>query len=310
MKREQAFFLACLVTVFTFGIVLLFQNNYPSHGNDLFFPLCGAQAIYRGADPYGGDCRILWMGREYPPNPMTTIWAALPFGWLGVHLGGIVMWSVINGLLFYGIFRTRRFHLLWMLLSPVYLLDINYLQWAPLITAAALTPELIPLSLAKPHTAIPVILTNLTRRRVLILAGVCLATLIFDFTWPIRWLSQTVSYDGFIPLVVFPLGPLALLALLRWREKKPWFFLLFALSPQRGFYDQLPLWTVTERHWQALVLSICSWIGFLLSLNGVFSFSYEHYVIAFLYLPTLVLILIQKRQPQNIAKTPEVVPVL
>lgn len=265
MKSRDALVLSLIAGVLIGIIVGAYQKFVPYHGDDLFFPVCAAKTIYSGIDPYAGDCKIIVDEHVYPTNPMTTIWAALPFAWLGDNLAPIAMWSVINMIMFYGIFRTGRTYLLWMMLSPVYLMAFNHLQWSPLFVGIALVPDFLPLSLVKPQSAIAVILTNLNKKRFLGLVIFGVLTLIFDPTWPLRWIGQALVYDGFIPFLILPVGPLLLLSLLRWKDKDAWFLFLMSLSPQRWFYDQLPLWTLVNCKRQALLLVGLSWIGYIAS---------------------------------------------
>jgi len=99
-----------------FVVVLLLQVAYRTvlkdRGNDLYFPICAGQAILHGIDPYGGACAIKYPTRTYPPNPMTTVLAALPFAPFG-YPGAIVMWSCLVGVMVFGVLAGGEY---WRLL--------------------------------------------------------------------------------------------------------------------------------------------------------------------------------------------------
>jgi hypothetical protein len=268
---------------------LLYQTSASDPVNDLFFPFCGASALLRGIDPYGELCLIKYQGRIYPPNPMTTVLVAVPFAPLGV-LGSIILWSCITGLLVFALLKDGAWWRLLTLLSAPYWESFLTLQWPPLILAIALLPALLPLALVKPQNGLPVILTNMTWRRVVGCGLFLAATLAVDLTWPRRWLAQLGSYDGYIPLLAFPIGIFLLLALIRWREKSAQFLLLMAIVPQRGIYDLLSLWSLIETPKQLIILNGLSWLLYGLVIMSI-PIPFPVLSVSLIYLPLLAIIL-------------------
>jgi hypothetical protein len=115
-------------------------------------------------------------------------------------------------------------------------------------------------------------------------------------TWPLVWLGQISTYQGIIPpLFVLPLGPLILLALLRYRDQKAWLLLLMAAMPQRVLYDQLALLLVASNLREMLILVLCSWISMpaLMIYGGWYHLPGGWYlwILLTLYLPALGILL-------------------
>jgi hypothetical protein len=149
-------------------------------------------------------------------------------------------------------------------------------------------PILLPLTLAKPQLGIPIALTRLTWRRAL-WCGVWLAlTFVLDPTWLWRWWPQARSYDGIIPLLVLPLGPVLLLALRWWRQRTMIELVVLAMMPQRFFYDPLLLSLMPETPLRLVIQLACGWVGLLLWKSHMLAFG--HILVLTFYLPTLLLI--------------------
>jgi hypothetical protein len=107
------------------------------------------------------------------------------------------------------------------------------------------------------------------------------------------------------PLLSLPLGPLLLLALLRFRERRTWFFLAMALMPQRVAYDQLALFLLARSRKELIFQIACSW----LTLTAILFFDgwtklpggWQSWIIMTLYVPALVVVLRRPtaHEPQN-----------
>jgi hypothetical protein len=165
----------------------------------------------------------------------------------------------------------------------------------PLITSLWFVPALLPLVLVKPHIALPMILAGKVTRTGIILTGMLLAvSLVICPTWIIVWLQQTGTYRGTPPLFSLPLGPVILLALLKFREKRAWLLVLLALMPQRVLYDQLPLLLIAATPLQLIFLVACSWLTF----PALFAYgnwiqlpiNWQFWIVLTLYLPALLVL--------------------
>jgi hypothetical protein len=259
---------------------------------DLSWPLCGARAIFAGRDPY--TCpRTTPDGHVWPTNPLTTALTVAPLALFPDAVAGALFIGLSAALLTFGLTREGQWWRLLALASPMFVYSVIVIQWAPLLMAVALYPVLLPLTLAKPQTGLPVALTRLTPRRALACALFGLVSLVIDPTWPLRWLPQTRTFDGFIPMLLLPFGPLMLLALWRWRDPSAQLLLLLALMPQRTWYDQLLLWLIPHSWRGMLVLTVTSWAGVLAWL-AVGLVGDHQALVACVYLPALVLVLTRR----------------
>ncbi len=289
MQTRRRVYFALVAGLLSLMLSLIYRTSTVDPINDLFFPFCGASALLRGIDPYGEACLIKYQGHIYPPNPMTTVLVAVPFAPLGV-LGSIVLWSSMTGLLVFGLLKDGAWWRLLVLLSAPYWAAFLTLQWSPLILAIALLPALLPLALVKPQIGLPVVLTNMTWRRVVGCGLFLVGTLVVDLTWPRRWLAQLGSYDGYVPLLALPVGLFLLLAIVRWREKSAQFLLLMAIVPQRGIYDLLSLWSLLETPKQLIIVNGFSWLLYGLVVIGI-PIPFPILSVTLIYLPVLGIIL-------------------
>ena len=137
-----------------------------------------------------------------------------------------------------------------------------YVQWSPIVAASWWLPVLAPLLLIiKPHTAAPIALQRLSWRGIALAGAVLLASLAVYPSWPFRWLTMIGSFQRIIPAAVLPLGPLFLLAALRWRDERARLLLGIALFPLRAPYDLCTLWCVPGSRRGILLLTLVSWFG-------------------------------------------------
>jgi hypothetical protein len=233
---------------------------------DLYFPVCAARALWQGIDPYGGSCDIVWQGRAYPTNPLTTVLVTFPFAALP-HLGvSVLMTSLASGLLAYGLSRDGQWWRLLAFAGAPYWVYVRWAQWGILLAAIAVLPQLLPLTLVKPHIGLAVALPRLTLRRVIGCLLFGLASLLLLPDWPLRWLvnGEITYYDGVIPLLVWPLGLTLVVAwLVVWRYRRDasaWTVALLTIVPQRSLYDFVVLWTLLRTRQQAIILTLSSWL--------------------------------------------------
>jgi hypothetical protein len=249
--------------------------------DDLYFPFCGAQALLNGLDPYE-VCKIIWEGRIYPSNPLTTVIAVLPFAHFD-YGGKIILWSSFSFYLAFGLLKDGQYWRLLTFISSAYIVAFTTFQWSPLFLAIAFLPSLLPLTLVKPHIGLPVILTHINRRRLLGILIFLLITLVIYPDWPVQWLKSATKYDGYIPLLTLPLGPVMVLSLIAWRNPKSRYLFFLAAVPQRGFYDLLLAWYIPQTAKQMIFLLISSWVAFFL-------FQYYSYatILVLVYIAALI----------------------
>jgi hypothetical protein len=79
-------------------------------------------------------------------------------------------------------------------------------------------------------------------------------------TWPQEWLATLGPYTGGPAVLALPLGPLILLALVRWRHAESRLVAWAAIVPLRPVYDHLILFAVPTTPRQLAMLVGLSWV--------------------------------------------------
>ncbi len=204
-------------------------------------------------------------GPYWIPYPIPAGFVALPVAWLPDSLAAGAFIGVSTGLLCWGILRGGERWRLGILFSWPFVYAVIFAQWSPLLCAIWFFPLLSPLALAKPNIALPLVLTTRFRWLPVAIGAVVLgASLALRPGWILEWLGQTGQYQGLRPpLLTLPFGPLILITLWCWRDRRAWLILSLAITPQRVFYDQLPLLLVARDKRQMFLLVGSSWMSFV-----------------------------------------------
>ena len=149
----------------------------------------------------------------------------------------------------------------------------------------------------KPQLALPFALTQKPNRIGLILTGCLLViSLVLYPLWPLDWLKTLHNFIGYPPLFVLPFGPLLLLSLIRYRDKRSWLLVFLAAMPQRMVYDQLGVLLVADNRKEMLFLVLCSWISLPILIyyggwNNV-PWGWQNWVLIESYFPALIVVLL------------------
>ena len=263
---------------------------------DFQWSLRDARDLVAGRDPY-----------RYPPGPYAIPYpvpaalVVLPLAWMPDLWAGSVFMGLSVMLLAFAILRSGQEWRLAMLLSWSFIYALLWVQWTPLLCALWFLPALAAIALIKPNIAMPLLLAGefggeLWRHRrgqwLLPPAGLLVASLLWYPTWPLVWYRQISSYQGISPpLFALPLGPLVLLSLLAWRDRRAWLIVILALMPQRMVYDQLPIMLVAGSRRQLWILILASWINCAIFLNSngwsYVPLGWQNFLLATLYLPAV-----------------------
>ncbi|MEI7644786.1 MAG: hypothetical protein WCJ55_10940 [Chloroflexales bacterium] len=242
----------------------------------------GAQMLTTGQNPYA----LIRPEGAYPFNdflyyPLPALLIAMPFAWLSGPVAGATFIGLSSGLLCWGLLREGT-HRLILFASPPYLYALITVQWSPLITAAALLPNLAFALSAKPNLGLAVLAAYPERRRLLLFGAAVAVSLLVLPNWPVDLFGRISSHLNFTPLISW-YGPILLLALPFWRTASARLLLALAVMPQRLLYDQLPLWLIPQTFRQLLLLTLASWAGVLLGL----ALGWGEAALVSSYLPTL-----------------------
>jgi hypothetical protein len=179
--------------------------------------------------------------------PLPVAIFGLPFVWTRPEVAGGIFYGISSALIVFGLLRNGYHHLLIFFAYP-YWAGLIACQWTPLIMASAFFPYLLPVTMVKPQLGLPVFLTQASRRGILGCIIVGTLSLLVLPKWPLLWIAQLGHYSHFIPLLVWPAGPVLLLAVLRYRDCDAVLLLLAACMPQRWFYDGFLLWLIPKTH--------------------------------------------------------------
>ena len=277
----------------------LLLRFYGSAAGDFLWAYSAAHDLLNGRDPYRHPVSALWT-----PYPLPAALVALPFTVFSPEVAGATFLGLGSALMIFGLTR-RGFLPLFVLLSCPFFVCVQWAQWTPLIVASAFFPVLMFVSVAKPHTAAPVVLLHWKVIGIISSAILLIASFIIYPTWPMRWLSQIGEFQGYIPLLTIP-GPLLLLALTRWRERDAQFLLLASIFPQRWFYDALILFLIPKTRKEFLYAATFSWGAYIWKQHHFPETILERGLICtlFFHIPMLGIILLRKRTSKAESQNP------
>lgn len=289
MARSTSLSISIAVGLVSFAACWLWLWSGDLGAADFSWAWRGARLLAAGQNPYA---TIVPTGSypydDYLYYPLPALLYALPLSLLPASLAGALFIALSSALLAYGAARQAP-HRLLLFASAPYLYALFTVQWAPLVVAAALLPALGPALLAKPNIGLPLLLAYPRRGTILACLGVLALSLLVLPSWPSEMLTRLGKHLSYVPLVQW-FGPALLLALAYWRMPEGRLLLGMALVPQRLLYDQLGLWLIPQSARQSLLLSASSWLGFCAGLL----LGEGRLVLAFLYLPALVFLLVHK----------------
>lgn len=267
---------------------------------DFFVSLQLARDLIDGVELYSRAT-----GPDFVAYPLTAAILAFPLAFLADPWSSGVFMGISSGLLSWLILASNKPWRLLIFLSWPFVYSLFFGQWTPLLLCLWFSPLLLPLLLVKPHIALPIVLTTKPDWRGVVLSILLVAlSLLISPRWPWVWLGQISGYKGILPpLFVLPLGPILLLALLRWRRREAWLLLLMALMPQRVAYDQLPLLLVSSNWRELLFLVSMSWLTLpaLLHFGGwtILPGGWQRWIIATLYLPALLVVMRSRKSDES-----------
>jgi hypothetical protein len=310
--------LACAVALgiayalLTYGMLVTGRPGLQA--NDFTYPWLAARAMLHGDEPYAyvAGQATPWGGALF--YPLTAAIAVMPLAGLPVRLAGSLFVGVGAGTLAFFVSRQGLWRLAIFASAPA-LRACGGVQWSPLLTAAALCPGLLGFAACKPNLLLPLLAYHANRRAIVycLLGCVVLAvpTLVFDITWPVKWLAalrmDPMATQYRAPLLTMFGWPLAL-AVLRWRHPDAKLLLAMAIVPQNAFfYEQLPLMLIPGSPRQLLLMCATSITAWEIGINTlprqeavqVWSDHFYPFMIAGVYLPALVFVLMSRTKPDD-----------
>jgi len=261
--------------------------------NDLWLAYGSARLLWQGGNPYA------YPTNGWPSNPMPTILVIAPFVGFPLEYVGAMLIAVSSALFIFGVFRSGEAFRLWTLASWPFWYNILYAQWGILFLAMLLLPGLVWLAPIKPQLGISVFVSRFQWRQVVYTGLFLVFSWVILPEWFFLWIKQVGGYDGFMPIMYFPI-PLLML-LLVWRRNlishKTIFYLLFCCTPQRLWHDQLLLWYIPDRPWQIIALTACSWLSAITMHNPAFDWTWL--VVLALFIPCGMYLLFNGAMARN-----------
>ena len=297
--------LVALAVGLAVGVIAYLLHRRPGFWPDYVFPWAAARHLLAGRDPYfmlpGGKAEPYQSPLLYP---LTSVLAAVPTAPLSLPLAGAITMAASAALLTYVLSR-RGWTRLWMLASAPFVMAVNFGQWSPLITVAALEPALGFLATLKPNLGLAAFAYRPSMKTVIGSMAFLLVSIAVLPRWPLEWLRAIKSLPGHpAPILAFHgLGLLLALAALRWRTAEGRLLFVSACVPQLLlFADQLPLLLVARSRRELMAMTALSQVAFItwFALNGAGApnvLAAIPYVLVLIYLPALVIVLRRNREP-------------
>jgi hypothetical protein len=300
MSTPRRILLALAIGIISASICWLRLEQRGQLAADFTWPWRAAQLLLQGKNPY----TAIQPTGEYPFQtffyyPLPAALVALPFAGLPPYPAGALFFGLGSGLLAFAVSKDgwRGLHIF---LSASYWVALAVAQWSPLMIAAALISGVEALLVCKPNIGLAGWIYRPSRGGLVGMAAMLGISLLVLPSWPLDWLRVTRNLEGHLPAaLILPLGPVLLLAALRWKTPKGRLFLSLALLPQMlFFYDQLLLWLIPASLIQSLALSGLSWVAYLAwrltgldPQTGAILRQPTQLILALVYLPALAMLL-------------------
>jgi hypothetical protein len=234
---------------------------------DFTYAWRAAGHLAAGRDPY----------QHMPPGPyaqsgpflypLPAAIVALPVGRLSAAVAGGLFFGVSSALFAWAIARDAYWKLTF-LASPAFVLSYLNIQWAPLVIAGALIPALGWIVATKPNLGL-IALAYRPRKSTVILAGLFVVlSVIWIPQWPREWLQHVrLQQAPHQPAVLWPLGAVGLLGLLRWRTPGGRTVAAMTVVPVSSLpYDHVFMWLAVRTWKESVALTVTGWIAYLVVL--------------------------------------------
>jgi hypothetical protein len=233
----------------------------PGSGGDYFFVWRAARTLLAGQNPY----QVVAIGPENPGNdvflyPLPALLIIAPVAWLPLAVSGGVFLGIASAFLAHALLRDGH-HRLPIFMGAPFLMAISLGQWSPLITAAALQSNLGFVFAAKPNLGLPAWIYRPNVRAVVGAVAILALSLAILPSWPLDWYHNVSSRPEKFSPIRTAVGPLLLLAALRWKRPESRLLLAMSCVPQAlFFYDQLILGLVPRTFRQSLIFSLITFV--------------------------------------------------
>ena len=304
--------IALLLGAGSAAVTLYLHNRTGKYDFQAFW--WSAKALSVGANPYAaiGPAGMFLRWNIELPYPLPALLVIWPLTSLPLLTAVAIFTGVSGALLAWHLGRDHA--AAWpVFLSASYLVALNLGQWSPLLTAAALSPWLGALLVAKPTIGAALFLYRPSRAAAIGCLLLIAASIAVMPTWPAEWWPIATADSTrlhYRTVIAVPGGALTLLALLRWKRPEARLLTVLACVPQTMIaYEFVPLFLVARQRWEGIALAVLSWIMLFLRAElarpqpgGIPDYDVTAQLgVLLMYLPAVVMVL---RRP-NEGDTPE-----
>jgi hypothetical protein len=300
--REQRIALALCVAVTAALLASAVVWNRPQpQASDLAPIWASARARLEHQDPYEAVGPGRTFNTAFPQiYPMTAIVTVMPLALMPLRWADPIFVGLGFGLFTWAV-TTRRIvtPALVALVSLGALMTLQTSQWSLLLTGAALVPGFGWLLVAKPTIGFA-LFAAFPRWKTAI--G-CIVLFALSFlVWPgwiAEWRATLASAPHVVPPITRKVGPLVLLALLKWKRADARLLLALACVPHTtAAYETIPLFLIPQTWLQAwglwalaLLAYAAQWMTGPYLTQAAYWASGAEWIVALLYLPCLGLVL-------------------
>jgi len=258
LTQRAAIAVAIAVTASLY--VVWFQSHLSTHSSDFKLVWEAARAWRSGFNPY----EVVGHGKPYEFDypllyPFPAVLLAVPFSYLPLWAAEGIFVALSMGWLTWTLTRDRlAAPSFWVFGTFAMIAAVQYGQWSPSLTAAALTPSMAWLLVMKPSIGLPLFLAYPSRTAAI---GCTLAlglSVVVSPGWVQDWLALIRSPDAahVTPVVLLPGGFLLLLAALKWRRTDARLLLALSVIPHHHVvYDVVPLCLVISCMEEGMILA-------------------------------------------------------
>jgi hypothetical protein len=306
---------AALAVAIICGIIAYWRTSRSPDepGGDFWQHWTAARSVLHGKDPYAeitpttlrvaGDSNTVYGNRWFYPLPVVAL--ALPVAMFSAPVAAAVFTAGASGALAF-LLTAGGLGVLAVFLSAPFVLCVVAGQLTAALVAASLVPAAQGLLVVKPTIGLALLAARPTRWAIIGGAILCIAAFVVLPSWPREWRDAVAGSPYYhAPILRGFVGPLLVLAALRWRRPEARILLVLACVPQLLlFYDQLPLALVPRSERERLVFAWSSWLAYVgwvvTSSHGAFQVvdlrEAAPWVLVLVYLPALIMVL---RRPND-----------